>query len=152
MMKAQPESHTPVRAASTVRSALRDPFNLFMLVPFTMLGILCLFELALLGRNPVDVILFVVSGAFVFFYFRAVTNRELEISCSGIHYREAAIRLFFPWEEIEGVKIELWKKQITIWRKGKLRRIHEFGLPRAELQVVRRVLQEEIAARNIPQR
>ena len=145
-------SSSQIRAVSTVRSAVRDPFNLFMLVPGSLLAIFSLAKIVLLGREPLDLMILVVSSGFVFFYFRAVTNRELEISSHGVFYREASTRLFFPWEEIESVRMEPRKKQITIWYKGKFRRIHEFGLPTDDLQLVRRALQDAIASRAIPLR
>ena len=141
---------TVVKATSTARSALSDPFNLFMLIPSSVLAIFCLLLSISPSRSIVVFMIFVLVSTFVFFYVRAIMHRELEISTAGIRYREASLRLFFPWEEIEGIKVEQWKKQITIWRNGKFRRIHEFGLPATELMLVRRALHEQIATHHIP--
>jgi hypothetical protein len=139
-----------IRASSTVYSAFSDLFNLFMTIPAALLFLLCLFLTLRLGIRP-DLIFFAaITGLWLFIYIRAILNREIEVSDDGITYREASIHLHFPWKEIEAIKVEHWKKQITIWRGGKLRRIHEFGLPKSQLDAVRAALQRHINQNNIP--
>jgi hypothetical protein len=141
-------NHT-VKATSTVSSAFRDPFNLFMIISACLLIAVSLFQLRLAGLSLGWLALLIAVGVFLFFYVRAIINREIEISEDGIRYREAFIHLFFPWSDIEAIKIERAKKQITIWTAGKFRRIHEFGLPREELALVRQTLKQQIELRHI---
>lgn len=100
--------------------------------------------------NLIALSVFLFAGWFLWRYLRAILNREIEISQDGIRYREASRRLFFEWDKIQKVKLDPHYKQVTFWQDNKLQRIHEFGLPRQELALVRKALIEQLISRNIP--
>lgn len=145
---------TSVQAKSTFKSAFSDPLNLYIL-----LGCISGFGLTTFlffeDSSPqlfrwIMLAFFLLIGWFTVYYIRAILNRELEISAVGIRYREASTHLFWAWHEIQKVKIEPAAKQITIWKGNKLRRIHELGLPKDELALVRQAMRQALIANNIP--
>lgn len=99
--------------------------------------------------NLLAILSFCLASWFLYHYLRAILNREIIIAPSGVYYREASRRLFFAWEKIQRVKLEPEFKQITFWQDNKLQRIHEFGLPKQELMLVRRALLQQLESRNI---
>jgi hypothetical protein len=129
----------PYLVRSTLKSAFVDPFNWFMVGAIGLFAIPAGY-LFVTTFSWILLILFGASAWFLFHYISAVSNREIEISLAGVRYREASRKLFFAWDEIEAIKVEPYLGQITFWQNGKLSRIHEFGLPKKEREIMRHIL------------
>ena len=141
-----------IKATSSLTSAFADPFNLFMVGTFGFLAVVSIVSLVRRGFAVTMFVSLIIASLFLFVYIRAILNRGIEISNEGVRYREASIRHFFKWEAIEAIRVERNKKQITFWMNGKRIRIHEFGLPAQDLDLVREALARQIATRKITMR
>jgi hypothetical protein len=129
----------PFMTQSSITAAIFDPFNWFM-VGFLGMSLVISGLSIIRYFSWLQLILFIFCAGFLFLYVRAVLNRELVIDTNGVRYREASLKRFFAWDEIETIKIEPVKGQITFWVNGKRTRIHEFGLPKQDRKIARQLL------------
>ena len=139
----------PVKVSSTFLSAFADVFNLLMVSAFTIYIVVSIYRLITGVFNVVSLLLLLFSVLFLFLYVWAILTRSLEVNDNGIVYQETFRKVVIKWDEIDSIHIEPWKKQITFWVRGKLTRIHTFGLDPGELAPLKDALLNYIRVHEI---
>lgn len=138
----------PITIVSTPSSALADPFNWFMIVPFAIWAAVIGFQLAH-SFQWIGIILLIIPISILYVYVNVILNREFEINEYGIRYREWFRNLTLSWEEIDAILIEPFLGQITFGTDNQVKRIHEFGLPKRQRKEAREILIQEAKVRGI---
>jgi hypothetical protein len=160
------------KASSSPYYVFRDGFNIYMLGG-TLFSVVLSIVIIIIAKSMELTIL--VGGccifplvAFFFYYLWANLTRSIEISDEALRYREGHRRLMIRWQEIESAKVDLAyqnrdflffgvriltiqvnNKEITLLVKGKVIRLHLFGLKLDDAYQVGDVLTRILSDQNI---
>lgn len=113
------------------------------------IAVMLLFQFSF-GFNLLPFAFALMITIFLVFQLWGMLTIRIEVSRLGINYQAAQRKVMIHWDQIEGVKIENWKEQITFWINGKPVRIHEFGLNPKEKLAVRETLLNYLEVYRIP--
>lgn len=142
----------PFKVKSTASSAFSDPFNWSMIIAAVVLvsAFMAIFIFTPHWGTFIFAFLPVAFSVwFLYRYFRAILNREIEVTDTGIKYQEASRKLFFSWDNIEIISLQPSLGQITFLANGSINRIHEFGLSGQDRKTVREIIAQQAELRQI---
>lgn len=139
-----------IKLVSTARSVLSSWFNLSMMFILSAYCIFSIYVLLTKGFNLVLHPLLFFSIPFLFLYVWSVFTRSIEIDDECIRYKEAFREVLIHWDDLDSVKIERLKGQINFRVRGKLVRVHTYGLDKKRLVELNDVFMKQAQAHNVP--
>lgn len=144
-------------AKATFARAIREPFNWFILLPSLLAifaGILKLIStwLAPNGWDTVlGVVLTVLGLAATYLQLRSMGTLFFELTDDGLRYEGNGRKVSIAWKDVEAVKLEPSRKQLTVWVHGKPQRLLYFGVAEGEFAEVNQFLQAKLSEFGIGQ-
>ena len=146
-----------VSAKATFARAIREPFNWFILLPALLAifsGTLKLIS-AWLSPNAWDIVLGLVLAVLgpvvAYLQLRSMSTLFFELTDDGLHYEGQGRKVSIAWKDIEAVKLEPARKQLTVWVQGKPQRLLYHGIAENEFAEVNQFLQAKLSEYGISQ-
>jgi hypothetical protein len=139
-----------IKLESTARSVLSSWFNISMMVILLMYCIFSIYVLLIKGFTLVLHPLLFFAVPFLFLYVWSVFTRSIEINDEHIRYKEAFRDVLIRWDDLDSVKIERLKGQINFRVRGKLVRVHTYGLDKKRLVELNDIFIKQANAHNVP--
>lgn len=143
-------------AKATFARAIREPFNWFILLPSLLAilaGILKLISAWLVpnGWDTVLGVVLTVLGLAAYLQLRSLGALFFELTDDGLRYEGSGRKVYIAWKDVEAVKLELSRKQLTVWVHGKPQRLLYFGVAEGEFAEVNQLLQAKLSEYGIGQ-
>ena len=149
---------TDISAKASMTNALREPVNWLNLL-ISLFGVLAgvaRLMLASLDQNVWSVVLglvLTVGGiAWGAYYLRYMGSISFELTAEGFRYEATGRKLYFPWQDIQAIKIQPKVKRLTLWVNGKPHAMQYVGIADGEFNQMYLFLQAKMAEYGIQQK